>query len=100
MSDNNLENVQVTQNEAQHRFEIALPDEQFAYLDYTLAGNNIIYTHTEVPVAYEGRGLAGKLAYFAMEYAKANDLKVQALCPFVTLYVRKHTEYQSITWGY
>lgn len=39
---------------------------------YMIAGNNMIYSHTEVPVAYEDKGLASKLANYAMEFAKNN----------------------------
>lgn len=90
---------EVKHNPEQSRFEIDLGD-ALAMAEYQRAGNNIIFTHTEVPVAYEGRGLANQLAYTALEYAKAEGLKAQALCPFFALYIRKHPEYQSITWGY
>lgn len=89
----------VVHNEAEQRFEVALGG-ALALVEYQRAGNNIIFTHTEVPPAFEGQGVANRMAYAALEYAKANGLKVQALCPFIALYVKKHKEYQSITWGY
>ena len=82
------------------RFEIALDDDAVAILEYKIAGRNIIFTHTEVPVGFEGQGIAGKLAHVAMEYARSEGYKVQALCPFVAAYVRRHPEYHAITWGY
>jgi uncharacterized protein len=94
-----LENIEVVNNEEKKRFEVVLGDDT-ALLQYQQAGNNIIYTHTEVPEAFEGRGIGTKLAHAAMEYAKEKGFKVQALCPFVGKYVHEHPEYQSITWGY
>jgi len=94
-----FDNIEVTNNEAKKRFEVSLGDD-LAMIEYQRAGSNIIFTHTEVPVAFEGQGIAKKMAFAAMEFAKDNGLKVQALCPFVAKYVREHPEYHSITWGY
>ncbi|MEL6151336.1 MAG: GNAT family N-acetyltransferase, partial [Chloroflexota bacterium] len=82
------------------RFEITMPDGSLSMVEYHIAGKNIIYTHTEVPPKYEGNGVAGKLAHHVMEYAQENDFKVQALCPYIAMYVARHEEYQPITWGY
>lgn len=92
--------LEVVNNESEFRFEAKLPDGQYAFVEYMRAKANIIYTHTEVPAEYEGLGVANRLAFVAMEYAKDNGLKVQALCPFVDRYVQKHKQYQPITWGY
>lgn len=94
-----FENIVVVNNEEEKRFEVVL-GESLAMIEYQRAGKNIIYTHTEVPEAFEGKGIAKKMAFAAMEFAKDNGLKVQALCPFVAKYVREHPEYHSITWGY
>lgn len=97
--DTNATPVEVHHNPDAKRFEVRLGNE-VAMIEYMRAGSNIIYTHTEVPPAFEGRGIANALAHTAMEYAKTEGLKVQALCPFVAAYVRKHPEYHGITWGY
>lgn len=91
--------LNIVNNEDLHRFELALGDE-LAIVQYQRAGNNIVFTHTEVPVGYEGQGIASKMAYVALEFAKNEGLKVQPLCPFVKKYVDEHSEYQSISWGY
>lgn len=95
------ENTEITvvNNSDENRFEVRLGD-ALAVIEYNIAGNNIIFTHTEVPVEFEGKGIAGKMAYAAMEYAKNSGMKVQALCPYVKNYVTKHPEYHDITWGF
>jgi uncharacterized protein len=90
----------VVNNADEKRFEVQLDDDNIAMIQYMRAGNNIIFTHTEVPEAYGGQGIASKMAHVALEYAKENGLRVQALCPFVKKYVIEHPEYQSITWGF
>ncbi len=95
-----IEESDIRLNVLANRFEVTLGDAAIAILEYQIAGKNIIFTHTEVPVEYEGQGIAGKLAHVALEYAKNEGYKVQALCPYVAAYVRQHPEYHSITWGY
>ena len=40
-----------------------------AYMEYTCAGNILTVTHTKVPDALAGRGIAGKLASAFYEWA-------------------------------
>lgn len=99
MMDIDVSKLEVVHNAEAKRFEVRLGSD-LAMIEYMRAGNNLIYHHTEVPPAFEGLGIANKLAQFAMNYAQENGHKVQALCPFVAAYVRKHKEYHPITWGY
>jgi len=89
------ENVVVENNEAAKQFESQV-DGHVAFLQYHYSKGSIVFTHTEVPSVLEGRGLGGKLARAALDYAKTHQLTVIPLCPFVASYIRKHTEYQSL----
>lgn len=94
-----LNDIEVHNNPEEKRFEVALGD-KIAMVEYMIAGQNIVFTHTEVPPEFEGKGIASKMARVALEYAKTEGYKVQALCPYIAAYVQRHPEYQSITWGY
>jgi len=87
--------VAVFHNREAHRFELAV-DGHLAVLDYMLKGKLIIFTHTGVPPAIEGRGLGSKLVETGLAYARENGLKVRSLCWFVSKYIRRHTEYQDL----
>ena len=76
-------------------FEVHL-DSHIAVLNYRLSGNTIIFTHTGVPSALEGRGIGSLLVKTGLEYARKNNLKVQTLCWFVDGYLQRHTEYQDL----
>jgi predicted GNAT family acetyltransferase len=89
----------VVHNAAENRFEIKLGDD-VAMIEYMLHGRNITFTHTEVPPAYEGRGVGSHIARFALDYARDHEMKVNPLCPFVKLYIERHPEYKPLTWGY
>ena len=86
------ESAKVTNNEAEQRYEIRI-DDQLAVLRYERHRNQIVFTHTHVPPALEGHGLASKLAHTALEDAQAAKLTVVPLCPFVAQYIREHHEY-------
>ena len=90
------DNLNIRLNEEAKRFEVKLPDGQFAVIEYMKSPQRIIYTHTEVPEAYEGMGIASKMARAAMDYAREEGLKVQPLCPYVRSWVNRHPEYQDI----
>ncbi|HAJ36676.1 MAG TPA: GNAT family N-acetyltransferase, partial [Chloroflexi bacterium] len=65
--------VEVVHNEAQNRFEVS-QEGHLAELDYQRAGNQIIFTHTGVPAALEGRGIAGALVKAGLNYARDHAL--------------------------
>ncbi len=52
---------QVEHNQAHHRYEIII-DDQRSMIQYQMRGDTIIFVHTEVPPALEGRGIAGRMA--------------------------------------
>jgi len=81
----------VTHNAAQSRFEAAI-DSHTAMLDYILDGKTIIFTHTGVPAALEGRGVGSELVKAGLAYARTNHLKVSTLCWFVDKYMKRHPE--------
>jgi hypothetical protein len=87
--------LQVRHNQEQHRYEVAV-DGKLALLEYRDAGGVRYYTHTEVPVALEGRGIAGQMAKAALDAAQQEQLTIVPLCPFVRGYIAKHPEYKPL----
>ena len=85
----------VINNEEAKRYEFQSGD-QVAVLTYKRSGQHIIFIHTGVPPALEGHGVAGKLAYRALEDARTQKLIVVPQCPFVASYIRRHQEYLSL----
>jgi uncharacterized protein len=77
------------------RLEIA-QNGQIAYLEYSLDGNVLELTHTEVPEKLRGQGLASSLAETALKWARKDNLKVDIICPLAQEYVAKHPEYSDL----
>ena len=86
--------IEVRHNEAAHRFE-AVVDGQLARADYRLEGDVMRIFHTEVPFAFEGRGIAARLVGTAFEHAREKGLKVLPACSYVRSYMRRHPETHS-----
>jgi predicted GNAT family acetyltransferase len=63
---------------------------------YHTEGDQIIFTHTGVPSALEGRGIGSALAKAGLEYARAQGMAVVPLCPFVRSYIERKPEYQPL----
>jgi predicted GNAT family acetyltransferase len=65
-------------------------------LTYQVTGPIVVYTHTEVDAAFEGRGVGAELARTAMEDARSKGRTVVPMCPFVSGWLDKHPEYESL----
>jgi uncharacterized protein len=94
----NTQDIEVKHNVAEKRFEVQLGD-KMAFIQYDTAGNKIVFLHTEVPPEFEGQGIAGKMARFALDYTIQSGHKIQAFCPFIKSYLQRHTEYKPYTIG-
>jgi len=69
---------------------------QLAVAEYRREGDVMIFTHTEVPPALRGGGIAGKLVQFALESAAREKVKIIPQCSYVEHYIRRHPEFASL----
>lgn len=92
--DINLNDLPVLHLPEKNRFEIRV-DGLTAELTYSLHGDTITFLHTGVPSELEGRGVGRKLVMAGLEYARANGFKIRSMCWFVSLYLKRHPEYQT-----
>jgi len=63
-----------------------------AHADYRMQGQVMRIVHTEVPLAAEGRGVAGQVVRAALEHARRQGLRVQPMCSYVRSYMSRHPE--------
>ena len=82
----------VRHNAAAHRYEMDT-DSGLAIAVYHEQGDRMIFTHTEVPRADEGKGFASRLVGAALADARKRGFKIVPACSFVVAYVRRHPEY-------
>lgn len=77
------------------RFETTV-DGHDCEIDYRLSKGVMTITHTGVPSAVGGRGIAAEMTRFALETARSNGWKVVPACSYAAAYVRRHTEFQDL----
>ncbi|MGX5659930.1 GNAT family N-acetyltransferase [Castellaniella ginsengisoli] len=85
----------IRHDEAAHRFEWT-EDGRLCVLDYVLDGAVASFTHTGVPAAVGGRGIAADLVRAGLDTARARGWRVRPLCSYVAAYVKRHPEYQDL----
>ena len=88
----------VSNNPAQHRYELAV-EGHIAAAHYKLADGVITFVHTEVPAELGGKGIGSKLIKGALDQVRADGLKVVAQCPFVKGWIGKHPDYADLLQG-
>lgn len=86
----------VRDNPDRGRFEIDLGDGSLAIAEYTLPAGKIMFTHTEVPEAHEGKGIGTTLIRYALDAARERGLKVIPICPFFAAYMQKNADVQDL----
>lgn len=77
------------------RFEIQIAGDT-AFAEYVDAGQTLVLTHTFVPVAFRGRGLAGILVRSALDFARKEGKKIDPQCSYATAYLDQHREYDDL----
>ncbi len=86
--------ITIVNNKDRQRFE-AMVEGEYAYIDYRWHEGEFVIMHTFVPEGLRGKGIADKLAYHVLEYAKKENLHTKVYCSFVRTYVSRHPEYLS-----
>ena len=70
------------------RYELDV-DGGMAIAAYRAEGNVLVFTHTEVPEALEGRGIASRLIKGALDDIRASGRRIVPQCPFVAAYIER-----------
>jgi predicted GNAT family acetyltransferase len=75
---------------------VAVVDGQEAEVSYRREGDVLVITHTGVPEAIGGRGVAGDLSRAAFEFARASGLRVRPVCSYAAAWGRRNDEYADL----
>ena len=89
--------VVVTRNEDESRWEARIDGSLAGFAAYRVVDDDIVFTHTEVDPAHEGRGVGGALARRALdEVAEDASLRVVPRCPFIKAWIARHPDYAAL----
>ena len=95
MTESGSEHLEVHHDAARSRFTVTV-DGVEAVLDYHREGDRMVITHTGVPDAIGGRGIAGQLTRAAFESARERGWRVQPACSYAAAWAHRHPEYSAL----
>jgi predicted GNAT family acetyltransferase len=74
-----------------------LPTTPVSVLDYERDEGQVVFTHTIVPAAYRGQGLAALLVTAGLEWARSQHLKVIPACSYAASFIQRHPEWRDLS---
>jgi len=69
---------------------------RLAEMTYTVAGSRVIIDHTTVDDSLRGQGAGGKLVRAAVDWARAENVRLLPLCPYARSVFDKTPEYSDV----
>ena len=90
--------VRVVDNPSELRYEAWVDGELAGVIRYTLAGDTITMVHTDVAPRFEGEGVGSELVRAALDDTRDRNRRLRPLCPFVSEYIRRHPEYDTLVY--
>jgi predicted GNAT family acetyltransferase len=88
--------LEVSEEPEGERFVVRIDGEVAGAAYYRRAGGRVIFTHTEVSDAFQGRGVGSALARGALDAVRGRGELVVPLCPFIAGYIEGHPEYADL----
>lgn len=89
--------MEFSDNKDRKRYEAHIDGELAGFAEYIAMTGLIIFSHTEVLPAFEGKGVGSALAKYALDDVRAEGTRqVQPLCPFISGWIERHADYQEL----
>lgn len=88
--------VIVTDVPERSRFEARVGDELAGFARYVRTPDRVVFVHTEVDPAFEGKGVGSALARTALDSMRQRDARIEARCPFIAAYIKRHPAYADL----
>lgn len=85
-----------TDDHGEGRYTILVDGQPAGELDFRTVDGRRVFIHTGIRERFEGQGLAGQLARWVLDEARAEGLKIVPLCPYVASYVDKRPDDQDL----
>lgn len=85
----------INHNPSANRFETRV-DNHECVLDYRLDGDVMTITHTGVPAAVSGQGIASALVEAALTMARSKGWKVIPACSYAVAWMDRHDQFNDL----
>ncbi len=85
------------ESDGKGKFFIEENGKQIALMTYKKSGaDKIVIEHTEVDESLQGEGIGNDLVEAGVKFARENDLKIVATCPFAKKVIDETPEFQDV----
>lgn len=81
----------VTDDTTHEQFRVSV-EGATAKLVYHRDGDRLLLLHTEVPEAFRGQGVGGRLVEAALARARSDDLTIVPWCPYARRWLKDHPD--------
>jgi predicted GNAT family acetyltransferase len=89
--------IQHKQGKVKSMFYVEEDGKLLAEMVYSMPNpDKMLIEHTEVDESLSGKGIGKQLVYAAVEYARTNNIKIIALCPFAKSVFDRMKEWQDV----
>lgn len=82
-------------NKELSRYELEISG-KIVYADYHLEGNVLNIDYVFSPEELRGSGAAGRLMEEVAQLAQKNEMKINPICGYAALWLRRHKEYGNL----
>ena len=88
----------VTNDETAGRYSVHRGDELQGWIDYDASAGTLRLLHAEVPPLMRNKGVGGEVVRAILDELRATTTdRVQPVCGFVVMWMRRHPEYDELT---
>ncbi len=88
--------IVVTDRPEEARYEARIHGVLAGIAEYEPEEDRLVFVHTEVLDAFEGRGVGGALARGALDDVRQRGLGAVIECPFIRRWIARHPEYSDL----
>jgi uncharacterized protein len=88
--------LEVSEEPDGERFVVRIGGELAGAAYYRRLGDRVVFTHTEVSDAFQGKGVGSALARGALDAVRERGERVVPLCRFIAGYIEEHPEYADL----
>lgn len=92
-----MADIEVRHVPERQRYEAVLDGDVAGFTEYEPRDDGVlVFPHTVVEKAYEGRGVGSALVRGALDDVRSQGRKIVPLCSFVAAWVDRHGDYEDV----
>jgi predicted GNAT family acetyltransferase len=88
--------TEVKNNPARSRYELLVDGDLAGIADYHVAGERVVFPHTEIDPGRRGQGLGAVLVRGALDDVRAAGRTVVPHCWYVAQFIRENPQYREL----